>query len=152
MNTETYHSKVCDLLYQFARQKPGIEPDNYGDWRSYRSEAAQVTRDLEHFRRLMRAIQWRQFSREQWADAFRSSRLTLHHELGIPVRLDYCTGQYFPTEFRRAACSVLASLLWDDKAAYARGYPVIQNQCPGDWLRSEFRKEFGRGIASRYFD
>lgn len=26
--------------------------------------------------------------------------------------LDYCTGQYWPTEYRAAACAVLASVLW----------------------------------------
>lgn len=25
----------------------------------------------------------------------------------LPVRLEYCTGQYFPTEYRAAACAVL---------------------------------------------
>lgn len=29
------------------------------------------------------------------------------------VRVDYCTGQYFPTEFRAGVCRVLSSALWN---------------------------------------
>lgn len=116
--------------------------------------------------------------------------------------VDYCTGQYFPTEYRRAVCAVLASALWDYTRENAMpavyGYRVeswsqlgkgreyghvrasradaeteLANkggreygrvsdvyQLPkgcgtyasaGDWLRAHFRKEFGRGIASRWF-
>lgn len=99
------------------------------------------------------------------------------------IKIDYCTGQYWPTEYRAAVCSVAASTLWDwvrDRAmppvAYtvagkkqyktmdeantaARAYlPAIvsieetyNGLSGGDWLRRYFRREFGRGIASRWF-
>jgi hypothetical protein len=64
-------------------------------------------------------------------------------------RLDYCTGQYWPTEYRRAACAVLASALW----AYQRDNLKPDPDCrPGDVLRAHFRKEFGRRIANRWFN
>lgn len=127
------------------------------------------------------------------------------------IKIDYCTGQYWPTEYRRAVCSVAASTLWDwvrsramppenykvewknergewvptlplfddakEAEAYAatireqkeregrtafdtvpHGYgmtlvfPRVRGLSPGDWLRRYFRREFGRGIASRWFN
>jgi hypothetical protein len=60
------------------------------------------------------------------------------------VAVDYTTGQYFPTEYRKAACAVLASALWD----YARE----QGYATGNEIRKWARQEFGRGIASRWFN
>lgn len=69
------------------------------------------------------------------------------------VRLKYCTGQYWPTEYRAAACAVLASALWaywrdccpDDEAA-RRGLS------PGSWVRCTARRELGAPLARRWFD
>lgn len=69
--------------------------------------------------------------------------------------LDYCVGQYWPTEYRRAACAVLASALWDharDDRSPSDGTLRQIKQSKGDWLREHFRREFGRGIASRWFN
>lgn len=129
-------------------------------------------------------------------------------------KVEYCTGQYFPTEYRRAVAAVCAGALWDyiretsmpapvyfvewqnergeyvranrepfkyqdaaeaqavitrrikeqEKAAFATpphgyGYVTIREayKTPkgyisgGDWLRAYFVREFGRGIASRFF-
>lgn len=109
--------------------------------------------------------------------------------------IDYCTGQYWPTEYRRAVCAVLASALRDYQRANMppiTGYRVESwsrlglgrtrhqlqptreaaetdlrqhggsdygsvsevysgNLSAGDWLRAYFLREFGRGIASRWF-
>jgi hypothetical protein len=56
--------------------------------------------------------------------------------------VDYTTGQYFPTEYRNAACAVLAQAwrsYWRDC-----GYDA-------DRIRKAARATFGRGIASRWF-
>jgi hypothetical protein len=82
--------------------------------------------------------------------------------------LDYCTGQYWPTEYRRAACAVLASALWTYKREKCMPEPMIQGEdkryllrgagkspdavSAGDWMRHQFKREFGRGIANRWFD
>ena len=67
------------------------------------------------------------------------------------VRLEYCTGQYFPTEYRKAVCAVLSSALWDNVR------PDIPNEgrdgkSAGDLIRGYFRREFGRGLAAAYFN
>ena len=81
------------------------------------------------------------------------------------ARLDYCTGQYFPTEYRKAACAVLASALWNwqrdnmPKADLikANGDGPVCEVYPGavsagDWLRASFRRQFGRSITNRWFN
>ena len=146
--------EILALLDSFANQRPGIEPGNYHDYRSYRAEAAEVTRDLADFRKLFGGVWWRD---EITADTLReelnaSRRLSLD-EAG---RLSYCTGQYFPTEYRKAACRVLASLLWSvgrDGAAYPWAQPTPEGRkITGDSIRAWARREFGRRIASRYFN
>jgi hypothetical protein len=80
------------------------------------------------------------------------------------VRVDYCTGQYFPTEYRRAVAAVCATALWRHVADHCMPEPELMHNSEtgetlhrykgkraGDWLRDHFRKEFGRGIASRWF-
>lgn len=85
--------------------------------------------------------------------------------------LDYCTGQYWPTEYRAAACAVLAAALWDYKRSKCMPAPfkvygsdhdwyafktsaggLPKPVSAGDWLRSSFRRDFGRSIQSRWFD
>jgi hypothetical protein len=148
---QDYQRLVFALLKTFAHSRPGIDPRNYGDWKSYRSESRSITQDLHRFRELYRAAHWRTFTPEQIRDGFRaySGRLDLiEDEHGRPVRLEYCTGQYYPTEFRKAAAAVIASMLWDQR----REDCPKDEQRKGDWIRASFRREFGRGIASRYFD
>jgi len=57
--------------------------------------------------------------------------------------LNYCTGQYFPTEYRKAVCAVLAYALWN---CYRT------EESTGDSLRATFRRIFGRGIQKRWFN
>jgi hypothetical protein len=147
---------ILDLLSAFAAQRPGLEFGNYGDVSAYRSEVRAITKDLHTFRTLLAAVTWRtSIGEEELRAAFRnafSGRLTLTDRPDGSVTLDYCTGQYFPTEYRKAACAVLASALW----AYQRetlnaNTDDRRYESLGDELRQSFRKEFGRGIASRYF-
>ena len=62
---------------------------------------------------------------------------------GDAVAVDYTTGQYFPTEYRNAACAVMAQALWDH--ARECGYDT------GDKIRKWARGEFGRSVANQWF-
>jgi hypothetical protein len=62
---------------------------------------------------------------------------------GDSAAVDYTTGQYFPTEYRAAACSVLARAVWE----YFR---TGCNYSP-EQIRKAARREFGRAIASAWF-
>jgi hypothetical protein len=79
------------------------------------------------------------------------------------ARMDYCTGQYWPTEYRKAAAAVLASVLWDyfrdnmpapDGKITRNGFEhdSIKGMSPGDYLRQTAKREFGRTIQARWFN
>jgi hypothetical protein len=63
---------------------------------------------------------------------------------GESPRLEYTTGQYFPTEYRAAACSLLAGLVF---RYLADDYESNQ----AEEVRKAARRIFGRGIARRWF-
>jgi hypothetical protein len=182
-------------LDRWTRQRSGMDFADYGDVTSYRAEQRSITRDLHDFRALLAAVSWRDgIGAPELKEAFGafSGRLTWDGS-----KLNYCVGQYFPTEYRKADCSVLASALWEytrenmpapdswrvesygawNGAVFVRETsPMMQihaacelleakggqaygsivefykGKSAGEWLRSYFRKEFGRGIASRWFN
>lgn len=202
-NDERERAAILTALDRWIRQRPGLEYANYGNPTSYRSELRSISRDGREAKTLLQAVRWREQSitLPMLREAFRaySGRLTWtwDAEAGKGA-LSYVTGQYWPTEYRKAACAVLASALWAaaresmpavsgyqvqswtaydtdgrkmsrhtspfptreaaEAALTERGghtYGHVQElhngQCPGDWLRSYFRREFGRGLASRWF-
>lgn len=159
-------------LRAFVRQRPGLEFGNYGDLRAYRQESREITRDLHHAEILIDAVAWRDAITagriiEGAKHAF-SGRLKITDQ----YRIDYCVGQYFPTEYRRAVCAVMASLLWDywrgcmpapvatisktykgiDRPIMVDLYPLGKKKlCAGDYLRVKAAQEFRRPIANRWF-
>lgn len=182
-------SQVLEALRKFVNQRPGLEFGNYGDWSAYRSELRQITKDRTHALALMRQVELREsITVERLLEGFRaySGRLSISEKDGKAV-LDYCTGQYWPTEYRKAVAAIMAQVLWDwtrdlcmpqpryklgdgvtfDTEKEAREYAEQMHKeqnCvlgieekyeglrAGDWLRTHFRREFGRGIASRWFN
>jgi hypothetical protein len=150
----TERERILDALRAWVAQRPGLDPRNYiGDWRdtagraAYRAESRAITRDKHDALALLRAVEWRTgIDADMLKDSLRESysdRLSWDGQ-----RLDYCTGQYWPTEYRRAACAVLASALWK----YTRDNMVaIDGAIDGDTIRARLRREFGRSIAARWF-
>ena len=167
--TQTKPTKetILELLHKFTRQRAGLDFANYGDVKAYRQEQRDITRDLHNFRELAGYVGRMSITAEQLIDGFRafSGRLTLNQ--GKKPSLEYCTGQYVPTEYRKAACAVLASAVWDywrsscmpkAKGKVSRGgfefdaYPWKGRLISGgDWLRSNARAEFSRSVANGYF-
>jgi hypothetical protein len=62
------------------------------------------------------------------------------------AKLDYCTGQYWPTEYRAAACAVLASALW----TYWRA--GLDNPTGGPQIQAIARRAFEPAIAKKWFN
>ena len=132
---------IIDALRQWIRQRPGLEFANYGDVSIYRAELRSIGNDLKHARELLAAVACRDgITDKDLIDASRraySGRLAIDTRSGVSI--DYCTGQYWPTEYRRAACAVLASAL--------REY----------WKRStssaatEARRSLSRSVIRNYF-
>ena len=148
MQTNPLKDSIIAALHAFIRQRPGLEYGNYGDAAAYRSEMRSITRDLNHARQLLRQVElsFGITGRDMLRTAAHS-RLTIR-ETDSGIEVDYITGQYFPTEYRRAVAKFCAELLW----AYRRDHAMkdgIANK--GEWLRHSFRREYGRAIANRYF-
>lgn len=180
MNTtpDTLKASIVEALHRFIRQRPGLEYGNYGDPAAYRSELRRITRDLNHARTLLRHVELSGVTGRNLVDAASTTRLNIQQVDGEGVRIHYTTGQYFPTEYRAAVARLCASALWD----YVRGHcmpepeyktygtpakstrhpgypdsplctlPTYDGLSAGDWLRRHFRREFGRGIASQFFN
>lgn len=165
---QTEKAAIIAALRQWIEQRPGLEPANYfsggsmeqwrQDRRNYDSERRAIYRDLQDARTLLRAVEWREsVTADMLVAAFRdaySGRLSLrlYFTGGEPcAELTYCTGQYWPTEYRKAACAVLASALW----AYFRdggGASMSPGVSAGDSIRNAARREFGARMAARWFD
>lgn len=147
-------SAILTALDAFIRQRPGLEFGNYGCIRTYRAELRSITKDLHHARDLLAYVACRDsITVERILNAARhsfSGRLSIVADDSGAVRINYCTGQYWPTEYRRAVCVVLSSVIWDYWRDECAPSPKPENM--GDWLRTKARREFGRAIASRFFN
>ncbi len=141
-------------LERFIAQRPGLEVGNYfSDWRdvdgrrAYNSEVRAIGRDLSDARLLLAAVtRATAIAAADIVDASRrafSGRLEFMR-LGDKIGVEYCTGQYWPTEYRKAVCAVLAAALW----AYYREHC---NCDTGDEIRATARRNLGVGIQRRWF-
>jgi len=159
---------IC-ALYTFIGQRPGLEFGNYGDVPNYRAEVRAIGRDLTQARQLLRYVELRaSITADDIIEASLraySGRLTITASDDGKVSIDYCTGQYWPTEYRKAACAVLSQAIWAWTSAHAMPAPTLHHNSEtgetvqrfkglraGDYLRASFKREFGRGMASRWFN
>jgi len=150
---DTYHATIVGALTAFAEQRPGLEPGNsISHWsdgagrKAYRSESRAITRDLHDARVMLGQVAWKTYTAAQWEYALStafSGRLSWDGS-----NLEYCTGQYWPTEYRKAVCAVLSLLLWRDRISddAAVPYEKRDREAVAYWQRV-----VGRGVASRWF-
>ena len=144
--------KIINALYTFANKRPGLDPRNYiRDYRdsegraTYRAEVRSITRDLTHARALLRRVELSGISAKELLEASKeafSGRLEITATDDGLVKVSYCVGQYFPTEYRKAVAAVCARALWN----YWR-----EDSKPADSIRQLARREFPRAIARAYF-
>jgi hypothetical protein len=107
-------ASILAALRRFVAQRPGLEFGNYGDVSAYRTEVRRITKQRHDAETLLAYVERSGMSADTLRSGFRAfaGRLTLT-ETPDGATLDYCTGQYFPTEYREAACCVLVSALWN---------------------------------------
>jgi hypothetical protein len=145
-------------LIKFVNQRAGIEPGNYGSMQSYRSESRSVTRDLHEFRKVLA---------EAYALGVTDEHVTEAAPHAFSGRLEwngqdwnYCTGQYFPTEYRKAARVVLEHAISAYKQAHASDVPKPQfltvadvrayhQQTGGHWFDRSTMRYFGTKIHTK---
>ena len=150
-------STILNALRDFTNKRPGLEARDYiSDWRdsegrrAYRSESRAITRDLHDARQLIRYVELSGIDADKIIEASKrafAGRLEIKTE-GDSVKLDYCVGQYFPTEYRKAVCAVMASAIWN----YRRDDIPDHIENKGQYLRDKFRKEFGKSMQESWFN
>ena len=143
--------QIIGALYTFIGQRPGLEYGNYGEPVSYRAEVRAIGKDLTQARQLLRYVELRaSITADDIIEASKraySGRLTIVERDDGKVSIDYCTGQYWPTEYRKAACAVLSQAIREWYRTC-----ISDTAKPGDYLRASFKREFGRGMAARWFN
>lgn len=165
ISTTPSKSAIISALRAFVAQRSGIEYANYGERSSFMGDYRRILKDGRDARLLFSAIEWRDsITAEHLIEATRafSGRLQITTQPDGSVAVTYCAGQYFPTEYRAAVCAVCASALW---AYFRENMPPLEvakapGACPqvaqglvkaGEYIRRKARREFGRGIAARWF-
>jgi hypothetical protein len=102
---------IVAMLHKWIAQRPGLEFGNYGDRTSYRAEMRSIGKDLQHARAMLARVEWADSIAAE--DILRAAQSAYSGRLKITEKgIDYCTGQYWPTEYRAAVCAVLSSALW----------------------------------------
>lgn len=153
---DTRKETLIACLRKFIAQRPGLEFGNYGSLPAYRSEMRSIAKDRHHAEAMLSSVAWRDnITADAILEASKrafSGRLTITEHAIFPKTdprrfvLDYCAGQYWPTEYRRAVCSVLSSALWD----YWRECGGAAST--GDAIRKTAAAELSRSIAQRWFN
>ena len=136
---------IIDALHQWINQRPGLDFDSDGDVSSCRAEMRSIGKDLQHARAMVNYVAWHDSITAEMimSAADNGGRLTLTVN-GDKVRIDYVVGQYWPTEYRRAVCALMSSVIW----AWLRENCEYKT---GDDIRKAARRELGQSIANRWF-
>ena len=138
-------TQIVLALSAWVSQRPGLDYRNYGDPVAYRAEMRSIGKDLQHARALINYVAWHDsITAEMILDAAKSGRLSIIVK-GDTVSIDYCTGQYWPTEYRPAVCRLLSSVIW---------YWLRDNMldpATGNDIRRQAARELGTSIARRWF-
>jgi len=112
---KTEKSMILGSIAHFISQPPRLEVRNYVSsgndwqgWRAIRQERQSITKDLKTAKFMLPMVQ-AQVPLGILLESFRaySGRLEWNGN-----KLEYTAGQYFPTEYRKAACAVLSQALW----------------------------------------
>ena len=146
-------NEIINALRTFAQKRPQLEYCNYGNPSSYRQESRAITKDLHHARQLLRKVELSSITAQDIVNASSeafSGRLTIipANSYNDKIKVEYCTGQYFPTEYRKAVCAVLARALWNHWREDRKDGDIMTS---GQQLRAIARSELGASLARIYF-
>ena len=139
-------NQIIDLLEKWIKQRPGLDYNNYGNSRdAYFGDLNPIMQERRDALRMLESVENSGMIAEQLLEGFSaySGRLQIvPSKKDGEFKIEYCTGQYWPTEYRAVACAVLASALWN--------YHRDENSTR-DSLREKFKRMYGLGIQKRWF-
>lgn len=114
--TEVTCAEIFQELDKWIRKNPGLDPRDYGadanGRMAYREEALNIRHDARRARKALREARLMKPRADVLLDSFRAFSGRLEWKDG---RLSYTTGQYWPTEYRKAAASVLEQYVTTSK-------------------------------------
>jgi hypothetical protein len=143
---------TIDKLIKFVNQRPGLDFNNYGDHRAYNAESREITKDRNDFFELLAVAQKRIGETFEEKLTFNLQKSSGRLVLNDKNELEYCTGQYFPTEYRPAANRILAQLLFNDfrdEMKRNEPNPVYKD---GIEIRKAISKRVSRRLMKNYFN
>ena len=137
---------IFNVFKKWIDQRPGLDPANY-DRSDYRSDSRKIQQDGARARASLRLATAYPFEAAALLEACRSAfsgRLSLVFEPGEGASIDYCTGQYWPTEYRAAAAVILERYAED----------MRPKQTPGGRIPTSIHdlKEMSQAAGSHFFD
>ena len=101
------------MVAAYAAKRPALEFRDYcSGWNdtngraAYFQEARSITKDLQRVREALRFACAVNVQDSHLIECSRGERLTLENQ-GDTLTLEYCTGQYWPTEYRPAVARLL---------------------------------------------
>jgi hypothetical protein len=149
---------LLETLHRFIAQRPGLDPRNYISHHrdiegiaAYRSDSRAITKDRHDAEALLAYIERRDSITAE--DIIRASKNAFAGRLTIAPKgdgfeVDYCTGQYWPMEYRRATAAVAVSAIWERlREDLPKGPPMEAKT-----VRDAARRELGVALARRWFN
>lgn len=136
--------QLVSALRAFVAQRPRLEPGNYATIADYRAESRMITGQRDDALSLLAAIDARESITAADMLAMLRDRLQWDADRG---ELEYTTGQYWPTEYRRAVALACAGMLW----AYWREDTPADHPDRGDAIRRRARLAFHSRRLRSYF-
>lgn len=142
---DSLRQSILATLQSFINMRPNLEPRNYisswddhGGRAAYCADSRKITQHFKDACAMLRYVESRPSITGQDLQNVLCNRLTYTPGRG----LDYTTCQYWPIEYRAAACRALASAIWND---------LRDDASDGDSIRKAARRALGRSIAGRWF-
>jgi hypothetical protein len=147
-------NEIINALRTFAQKRPNLELNNYATLSGYLEESRAITKDLHHARKLLRKVELSSITAQDIVNASNeafSGRLTIipTNSYSDEFKIEYCIGQYFATEYRKAVCAVLARALWNHWREDRKDGDLMTT---GQQLRAIARSELGASLARAYFN
>lgn len=149
------NSNAVDQLCTFVNQRPGLNAADYiSDWRdtsgraNYQREVREIAKDRSDFYQLLsvatRLIPYNELNERLYSILIKSDgRLLIQDN-----KIVYHVGQYFPTEYRPAACQKIVTILWN--YFYTLLNANLSNVTSND-IRKYAKRYFTRRVYTNYF-
>jgi hypothetical protein len=143
---------IIEALRKFIAGRSGIDFHNYADRESAMDDYRKILRHGKDARAMLRVVELSSMTAEELLAGFRaySGRLTYTEGKGC----DYTTGQYYATEYRAAACAVIANAIGQavmDDFNQAKALNGLTSGTAREHLLRYAKRNLGRAITGRWF-